>query len=96
MLISFAKTRARDAAAPVIALALLLFASRASAQMPGQPVHNSGGVSDQTEIGISGGMLDQLQYGTFGHGVQREQYEAYQKFLNADEPAKKSALETSF
>jgi len=81
---------------PVIAFALLTFAARAAAQMPGQPVHNSGGVSDQTEIGSSGGMLDQLQYGTFGHAVQREQYEAYQKLLKADEPAKKIRLGNEF
>lgn len=80
----------------VLAFALLLFAWRASAQMPGQPVHNSGGASDQTQIGISGGMLDQLQYGTFGHGVEREQYDAYQKLLKADEPAKKIRLGNEF
>jgi tetratricopeptide (TPR) repeat protein len=96
MLISSAKRTAPDAAVLVVAFALLLFASRATAQMPGQPVHNSGGISDQTQIGISGGMLDQLQYGTFGHGVQREQYEAYQKFLKADEPVKKIRLGNEF
>lgn len=95
MLISSIRRIARDAGVPVIAFALLLFTPPAKAQMPGT-VENGGGISNQTQMGVSGGMTDQLQYGTFGHGVEREQYDAYQKFLKADEPAKKIKLGNEF
>lgn len=91
---AFSATRiARSASIP--ALALLLFTPRASAQMPGT-VENGGGISNQTAMGISGGMTDQLQYGTFGHGVERQQADAYQKFVKADEPAKKIRMGNEF
>ncbi|MDE3169084.1 MAG: hypothetical protein KGL75_02995 [Acidobacteriota bacterium] len=70
-------------------------ASAARAQMPGT-VENGGGISNQTAMGISGGMTDQLQYGTFGHGEQREQFDAYQKFLKSNEPQKKIKLGNEF
>jgi tetratricopeptide (TPR) repeat protein len=96
MLISSAKRTAPYAAVLAIAFALLLFASQATAQMPGQPGQMGQGIPNQNQIGISGGMTDQLQYGTFGHGVEREQYDAYQKLLKADEPAKKIRLGNEF
>ena len=95
MLIPYAKMTTRAALVPAIALALLFFAPRALAQMPGT-VENGGGISNQTAMGVSGGMTDQLQYGTLGHGVEREQYDAYQKFLKATQPDKKIKLGNEF
>lgn len=78
-----------------VALALFFFAPRAKAQMP-RTTQNGGGIPNQTGMGISGGMTDQLQYGTIGHGIERDQYDAYQKFLKAGEPAKKIKLGNEF
>lgn len=86
---------AQSAFVPAVALALLFFAPQVKAQMPGT-VENGGGIPNQTGMGISGGMTDQLQYGTIGHGIERDQYDAYQKFLKADEPAKQVKLGNEF
>jgi tetratricopeptide (TPR) repeat protein len=93
---AFSVTRiVRSARIPATAFALLLFAPLAKAQMPGT-VENSGGISNQTAMGVSGGMTDQLQYGTFGHGVERDEYNAYQKFVKANEPDKKIKIGNEF
>lgn len=89
----------RAASIPATAFTLLIFAlffaPTTPAQMPGT-VENGGGISNQTAMGISGGMTDELQYGTLGHGIQREQYDAYQKFMKANEPEKKIKLGNEF
>jgi tetratricopeptide (TPR) repeat protein len=94
---SFSAARiVRAASVSAIALALLFFAVQARAQMPGQPGQMGQGIPNQTGIGMAGGMTDQLQYGTFGHGVERDEYNAYQKFMKADEPVKKIRLGNEF
>lgn len=87
--------RAVNVAAVAIALACGVMATGARAQMP-STTENSGGVENQTGMGIAGGMTDELQYGTFGHGAERDEYNAYQKFLKTTEAEKKIKLGNDF
>jgi tetratricopeptide (TPR) repeat protein len=54
------------------------------------------GVPNQTQIGAGGAMTDELQYGTIGHRIEHEEYQAYQAFLKAPEPAEKIKRGTDF
>lgn len=55
------------------------------------------GIANQTQMGaMGGGMTDDLQYGLAGGGVERDQADAYQKFVKEQNPAKKIQLGGKF
>lgn len=87
--------RGAGAMAVAITFACGMIATEAKAQMP-STTENSGGIENQTGMGIAGGMTDELQYGTFGHGVERDEFNAYQKFLKTTEADKKIKLGDEF
>lgn len=91
-----ASARFRVAFIAGVSLMALSLAPRLKSQVPGNPPQVGQGIPDQSHIGTSEGANDELQYGTFGHGVEREQYDAYQKFLKQEEDEKKIRLGNEF
>jgi tetratricopeptide (TPR) repeat protein len=93
----FVRSAPRFVRLAAVALFALGSVSIVGAQMPGAPPGQMGqGIPNQTQMGVSGGMTDQLQYGTIGHGIERDEYNAYQKFLKAAESDKKIKLGNEF